>query len=70
MLEMQVCIMSTHAARITASPREAEKDGPSLPASISLSGPADHLQGQKPFFSLIFFFPHNSVSWFFSLQEH
>jgi len=58
LLEVQVCLTSTRAASLTASPREADKDGPSLPASISLSGPADHLQGQKPFFSLIiFFFP-------------
>lgn len=53
-LEMLVCI--TH--RITASPGEAQRDGPSLPASISLSVPAGHLQGQKPSFpSYFFFFP-------------
>lgn len=51
-LEMLVCI--TH--RITASPGEAQRDGPSLPASSSLSGPAGHLQGQKPSFPLSFFF--------------
>lgn len=53
-LEMQVCIVSTYAARGMASPRVAEEEGPSLPVSISLSGPADHLQSQKIFFSLMF----------------
>lgn len=58
-LEMLVCI--TH--RITASPGEAQRDGPSLPASISLSAPAGHLQGQKTIFSFILFF-------FFFFPQH
>lgn len=47
-LDMQVYIRH----RITASPGEAQREGPSLPASISFSGPAGHLQGQKTSFPL------------------